>query len=370
MVFEFIFIILLLVLLYQLYLIKNKPEHFTDATTTKAVTKEEEDKIERPYVKLFDNNGNMLNVVLFSKPFGGSDEELKKFEEYKKKYIIIGITSYLEFPNIPSNIHEDWNYDNYGKYKYKDSMRGWLYCFRNPDRYLPKNIPKALISESDFIDCTINKPDPNIKVEYDFIYICLKVKNDSKVCDDWATYNKNWSLAKKCLKVMCEDFKLKGLLVGRKDCELPAGCHTLMEGTDMLDYNKLISSYKQCKFIFIPNEADASPRVLTEALSTNLACLVNNKILGGWKYVNDKTGEFFNDEHDIGHSLNRLLYNIQNNRYTPRKYFIENYSVVNTGKRLKKFLYDNYGNEINIPEDKVEYVTPDFSKKDFKGCEI
>ena len=125
----------------------------------------EEDKIERPYVKLFDNNGNMLNVVLFSKPFGGSDEELKKFEEYKKKYIIIGITSYLEFPNIPSNIHEDWNYNNYGKYKYKDSMRGWLYCFRNPDRYLPKNIPKALISESDFIDCTINKPDPNIKVE-------------------------------------------------------------------------------------------------------------------------------------------------------------------------------------------------------------
>ena len=92
--------------------------------------------------------------------------------------------------------------------------------------------------------------------------------------------------------------------------------------------------------------------------------------MGGWKYVNDKTGEFFNNEHDIGHSLNRLLYNIQNNRYTPRKYFIENYSVVNTGKRLKKFLYDNYGNEINIPEDKVEYVTPDFSKKDFKECEL
>ena len=32
----------------------------------------------------------------------------------------------------------------------------------------------ALISESDFIDCKINKPNPSVEKVYDFIYICLK----------------------------------------------------------------------------------------------------------------------------------------------------------------------------------------------------
>ena len=50
-------------------------------------------------------------------------------------------------------------------------------------------------SESDFIDCNINKPDKSINKEYDFIYICLKVDSKKKLCDDWATWNKNWSLA-------------------------------------------------------------------------------------------------------------------------------------------------------------------------------
>ncbi len=42
-----------------------------------------------------------------------------------------------------------------------------------------------------------------------------------------------------------------------------------------------------------------SPRVITEALLTDLPILVNENILGGWKYVNEKTGVFFRDEHDI-----------------------------------------------------------------------
>ena len=35
---------------------------------------------------------------------------------------------------------------------------------------------------------------------------------------------------------------------------------------------------------------------------------VNYNILGGWKYVNEKTGEYFKDEHDFEPALKKLLF--------------------------------------------------------------
>ena len=93
----------------------------------------------------------------------------------------------------------------------------------------------------------------------------------------------------KCLKVFCNKYKLRGLLIGRKDCPLPGGCHELMETTNMVQYKDLKNYYQQARFIFIPNEKDASPRVLTEALSLNVPALVNENILGGWKKFNNLT---------------------------------------------------------------------------------
>ena len=58
---------------------------------------------------------------------------------------------------------------------------------------------------------------------------------------------------------MCEKYKLKGLLIGRKDCEIPNLCHKLMDSTNMLTHEELRKSYNQSKFIFLPNYADASP---------------------------------------------------------------------------------------------------------------
>ena len=322
-------------------------------------------KVKRPYVNIYDNNGNKLNVILISKPFR-NESELKIYDENKKNNIFLGITSYLEFPNVPSNPFEDFT-ENYKKFKYNEMCEGWIHGFRNPDEYFPPDIPLLLSSESDWIDCNVSKPDTSIKKEYDFIYICLKVDEKKTLCDDWATYNKNWTLAKKCLNIFCNDYKLKGLLIGRKGCELPNGCN-YMETTNMLAHGELNKMYNKSKFIFLPNEKDASPRVLSEALATNLPCLVNKNILGGWKYVNENTGEFFNDETDISKSLDILLKKINNNEYHPRDYFVKNYSVENSGKRLKEFLYKHWGDRINIPENKVEYVSPEFVKKNFKTC--
>ena len=358
-----IFIALLVIFLIKLCFRDGLAlEHFEDKP------KEEIPTVKRPFVNIYDNFGKKLNVILISKPFQG-DHEMKVYEENKDKNIFIGIASYLEFPNMVSNPYENFT-ENYNKYKYKEIAEGWIHCFRKPEDYFPPDMPLLFASESDWTDCNVCKPDPTIKKEYDFIYICLKVDQKKDKCDDWATYNKNWTLAKKCLDIFCNKFKLKGLLIGRQDCKLPNGCNKYMDTTNMLNYDEMKKSYNKAKFIFIPNEKDASPRVLTEAMAINLPVLLNKNILGGWKYINDKTGELFTDENDVSQALNILLDKIERNVYTPRQYFIENYSVINSGRNLKKFLYKHWGDRINIPEINVDYVSPEFSKKDFKECKI
>lgn len=315
------------------------------------------------FVHLYDNNGKKLNVVLISKPFG-ADSDYKLYLTNMNKYIFLGITSYMEFPGVPSNPLDHYKEEHtvdtteldspYTLDMYFKICDGWLHCFKEPIKYLPANKPLALISESDFVDYNKLQLNNTLKV-YDFIYNCPKVKKDSS-CDDWVSYNKNWELAYKCLPILCKRFKLKGLLVGRKGCKLPDGCADYLETTGWVDYDTMISLYRKSKFIFLPNVRDASPRVLTEAMALNLPCLINANILGGWKYIESgKTGETFTSEDDISIAIIKLISNMP--KYTPRQYIVDNYGPINSGKRLKKFLFENFKDRINVKEDDIDYVT-------------
>lgn len=325
--------------------------------------------VKRPFVNIFDQKGRRLNVILISKPFSG-DKEFALYEQYKKDNVIIGISSYLEFPNMVTNPFENFT-KNYQKYKYKEISEGWIHCFKNPKDYFPVGMPTLFASESDWTDCNFLRPDPKpVEKKYDFIYICLKVNEKLKKCDDWATWNKNWKLAQKCLKVFCQKYKLKGLLVGRKNCPIADGCDGFMETTEMVKYKEMKTLYQQAKFIFIPNEKDASPRVLSEALSLNVPTLINENILGGWKYINEKTGVFFKDENDVGQKAKELLDGIAKKQYAPRKFFVENYGTHKSGAKLRDFLYKHWKDRINIPKEEIQYLTPEFNRKDYKKCHV
>jgi hypothetical protein len=272
----------------------------------------------------------------------------------------------MEFPNMPTNPLDNYKLMESFKESFKESFtestpynkemyfnicQGWLHCFRDPIKYIPIDKPHILISDSDFINYNNFVPDDTIK-EFDFVYSCPKVSNDS-TCDDWVSYNKNWELALKCLPILCNKFKLKGILIGRKDCELPEGTEEYLTTTGWLDHKEVCEYYKKSKFQFVPNQRDASPRVITEGMSYNLPLLMNYNILGGWKYVNKDTGVFFNDENDIENSIKDLLNNID--KMTPRQYLIDNYGPVNTGKRFAEFLLENFKDKLNYTD--IKYVT-------------
>jgi glycosyltransferase involved in cell wall biosynthesis len=312
-------------------------------------------KMKRPFLNINDNNGKLTQFVFITHPFS-RDECIKQYNEAKEAGMeFIGISSYCDFPALITNPHDllsDPKHPCWG-YNYFDLCRGWCYCFRDPAKYgIPDastGYPQILLSESDFAKYNFHKPDTDVKKEYDFLYVCLK---DNDKCEPgWQSYNRNWEQAEKLIEIMCTKYHLKGLLVGRKGCKV-SGCH---KTTDFMEYDKFIKQYNKCRFVFVPNSLDASPRVLTEAMCYNLPVLCNAKILGGWKYVTSEVGEQFNvAENDFEDVLSTFLAKF--NTYKPREFYMREFSEEKQGKRLLEFVKECCGNDA-MPTN-ADYLVP------------
>lgn len=364
----YIVIFLVLTIFYLLYRMYILNETFVNPN-------EDDDlKNKKGFNVLYTDKGEQLNIALIPQPLGGA-EQYKDLLINLPYYKYLAISSYMEFPYVPSNPMDNYidaklvkdlpegekKKNNFYLDMYLKVCDGFLHCFRDPKKYLGEsyNKPLALISDSDFVNYNVAKDDPNVEKKYDYIYSCPKVNKDSKDCNDWVAYNKNWDLAQKVIFKLSEK-GYKGLLVGRQYCKVPDNCDT----TGWVDYGDMLKMYQTAKVILIPNIADASPRVLTECLSTDLRCLVNENIVGGWKYVNENTGEFFTDENNVCQMMDKIMNNY--NSYKPRQYIIENYGPINSGKRLKEYLYTNFKDHLNIDESQVEYVTLRAPLRNFK----
>ena len=280
------------------------------------------------------------------------------------------MSSYSEFPGPISNIHDalhDTKHKAY-TYDYFNLTRGWLSVFReeNNKKWMKEGFPRINLGESDFCNYETHLPDPNVKKDYDFIYICLKdgdKKEGDKDCPQgWQAEIRSYQTAKKIIDIMCIKYKLKGLLIGRIGCEMPPSCHQLMELTDFQEYSTFIKNFNKCRFILCPSILDASPRVVSESMCFNLPVLMNKKILGGWQYINEETGEFFDPdtiETTFEPILDKFMKKLNNNEYKPREWFIKNYGKYNSGKKLLDFVKSIFKEEeLNIKYDDIKYMKP------------
>lgn len=342
-----IFLIIIMLTLLKFYY-----KHFTSIN--------EIDIMKRPFLNIYDEQDRKLNVVFITHPFT-RPETINEYENAIKNGIhFIGMSSYCEFPGIISNPYDilhDPNNDAW-KWNYFKMVKGWCHCFKQPSKFIPNSskLPLVLISESDFGNHAQHQPSsiPLKDREYDFIYVCLK---DNDKCEEgWQSYNRNWEKAKKYIDIMCEKYKMKGLLIGRINCEIPKSCHNQLELTDFQQYSEYIGNYSKCKFIFIPNFCDASPRVMTEAMCFGLPILVNSEIIGGWKYVSPQTGEEFNDT-NFESILGTFIKNLEN--YKPRDWYISNYGIENAGPRLLDFVRNCIPkHELNLNIDNIKWLKP------------
>ena len=302
-------------------------------------------KVSFPFKNLFDDKGELLNIILISAPFREEKHEQLYLDYKDAGYNFCGISSYLNFPNKIDNPYED-KFHEKRKHDYTSMVSSWLYCFREPSENI-KKLPSILLTEADLKDINTYKPS-DIPKEYDYIYCCLE--DNDKCIPGWQSYNRNWELGKKCLEVFC-DHNLNGLIVGRTNCEFTKKCG--IKVLPFLKFHEFQIEMQKSKFLFVPNISDASPRIITEALCYNIPVLVNYNIIGGWhNVVPGVTGEFFTDEIDIIEPLNKII----NNKYEAREWFVNNRGKEKSGKILADFLIENYPN-INNKDMKYATIT-------------
>lgn len=291
-----------------------------------------------PFLNLKDENGKNLNMLVVRAYFDNKKEEEDFLKYIDQGFKFIGCSSNQSFPRECDNPHGKCNKKENNKINGKDIedyVLGWCHCFKDPDKYIKKGIPRLLISESDFNSDGHLEYKTDVEIKYD--YITVQPKDNDECNIGWAGYYKNWPLAEKCIKVFSDDLNLKGLVVGRDECPVNVKNKKNAETTGFLKYNDFIDKIRESKFMLLPNLEEASPRILCEALVLNKPVFVYENILGGWKYVNNDTGIFFN-ETNIKEKVEELLRNMKNNKYSPREYYLNNYGIKNKGKELRDFL--------------------------------
>lgn len=235
----------------------------------------------------------------------------------------------------------------------------WLNMYANPDSIFPSNIPVIQLSHSDFsvleIDYDAEVAEGKHEKMYDFMYVMTNTEAEVKNgCTGWGAYAKNWPLAKKAMDIMCLEMNFTGVVLGIVDsngnsCEIPPSCQDKVITTPYVNYFEGLNFMRQSKFLFLPQVYDASPRVAVEAMSLNVPLLMNNQIVGGWKYINEQTGEFFNNNmSDFRSSLAKLVSRLDS--YSPRSYVEQNYGTRKAGSKLRAFVEENFSDRVSLPK--------------------
>jgi hypothetical protein len=245
--------------------------------------------------------------------------KFEKLDELLKTKKLIGISAYQNFPQALTNDH-DYNETNENSDKflktYADKILLWCHCFKDPQNYLPPGVPLLLYSDCDQYNHTsnLNSLADTLTKQYDFF--C------SIPDGEWNSWIRGTDVAKKWLNYMADEMHLK-ILIGGGDKK--KGFSEKITFTGFLPWNKFIEKLNTCKYLINFARYDASPRIIIEALSSNIPVLLNKDILGGWKYINKSTGQlFFYDE-----PIEKCIHKFMHNKYEPLKWMKLNFDSEN-----------------------------------------
>ena len=323
------------------------------------------------YRKITDNHdfqqvrtekGQPVNIILVKRPMAASSKRI--YQNYKDDILFFGISSFENFPLSSPNPFSH----NFSNEEYKSLFPGWLTMMRHPEEYFTSATKTILMSQSDFQHeepLRFYQRHKNLPKKYDFVFSGTD-QNVDDGCVGWASFAKNWTFMLEALEVMCSpEFNLTGVLIantnkkGTRSCDLPPACQGKMLQTKFLPNQSAFFEYTiQSRFMMVPQIYDASPRVVSQALALNVPILMNRNIVGGWKYLNNKTGEGFHDISDFKEQLGKMVKRSRHgNYYQPQDFLTSNYGTEHAGKRFRDWVEANFQGRVEFPPGS-KYLVP------------
>lgn len=310
---------------------------------------------EYPFQQVTTQDGKRVNIILVRTPWGANGDARKEralYDKYKNDILFLGISSFEDYPLDAMNPYSPRLDVNY----FLGAFPGFLHMMHQPEKYFAAHVKTLLMSQSDFQLPAVSPATLHVPKKYDFTYAATWPLGQSPTdaeCMGWSGYAKNWTFVKQALHVMCKDYNLQGVLIATKGtganerCAIPDSCEGKVTQTTYVAQATYFNFLKQSRFAFVPQLHDASPRVTTQALVHDVPVLMNAHISGGWKYINENTGEFFHDLSDFRQSLEKILQGAATpSKYQPRKWVLENYGNEHSGKRLLAFVKENFPDRV------------------------
>lgn len=213
-------------------------------------------------------------------------------------------------------------------------ITAWCHPYRTPDDFLPVDKPKLLLSESDFVDPKyIYMQDTSKKPKWDYFFFTMGGKKAKKRKGYDVFLKMLPHLCKKGLRGIVINYSYKPLDLNKKERIIWKKSKSFIKYRNKKFSPRRVAKFmSSCKFGIFANTADCSPLLLTESLVRNIPVLVNKNILGGWKYVNKKTGAMFTDS-NISKSIDKML----SCRFSPQKTFLSDHGFEKSARQLADF---------------------------------
>lgn len=212
----------------------------------------------------------------------------------------------------------------------------WCHCYKNDEVF---KVPNMLLSESDFVDprfITVYKRPETFK--YDFCYFTSGGKA--------GTINKGIDIFARSLPILCGQYQMRGIVIKYMKGDrpfVPRSQKVINKYSDYLTIKGKRLSPKavakimaKSRFSFFPNTADCSPLLLAESLVRDCPALVNENILGGWKYINENTGATFN----LG-NLSDQIETMLSSPFSPSQSHLQQYGFMNSATRWANALKEH-----------------------------
>ena len=253
------------------------------------------------------------------------------------------------------------------KIEWSPKVKAMCHPFRD-DSIFPKNMNKYLFSESDFCDKLITPVDTTMgkwaKGKYDFVYFTLNSREGTRSKGIYTLPLLDHVAGKLGLKGLVIDYakretaKHKGTIYDHASAKIKKNMKKLKNLKVIKGHfgaEEVCAIMLSVKFIFLPSDADASPRMIVEPLVRNRPVVVSSAIYGGWKYISNNNGRFFvaptienfmeyKYNSDQVESLTSAIQEVMllDNEHISHDFYKE-WGFVNASKRLAEIVYDISG---------------------------